>query len=349
MGSYWLIKSILNEKVASFKKEQYETKVTKTHLYLDTLIQEKQDATKTIALSISKNKSIIKILKSRKMNKEELDLNEFSNDFKRNTKFKNVWFQLIDHQGNSFQRSWIEGNESLECSRNDIKEMLKAPKVISTISVDRFDLSFKTLVPIYDSNESFIGIFETITHFNSIANKIAQEGIHPIIIANAKYKQRLTHPFSKTFAGDYYLANLNAKASLVAHLQQEGIRKYINPIEGINYYNDPKNPYIISHYEIKNQQDNQVGYVLLFYPLKLFDVSIIDEIKSKSYIYLFLAISFWVIIFYLFNSAHFKLHLFKSLERWLYFFILVFIATTWAIFYLLKYDMENEIEFYKHQ
>ena len=40
-----------------------------------------------------------------------------------------------------------------------------------TISTGRFDMTFKTMLPIYDKNKNFIGMIEMISKFNSIAQE----------------------------------------------------------------------------------------------------------------------------------------------------------------------------------
>ena len=43
-----------------------------------------------------------------------LKLDDFSKTLKKYSNFKNIWFQIIDKNGNSFYRSWAEHkNDSL--------------------------------------------------------------------------------------------------------------------------------------------------------------------------------------------------------------------------------------------
>ena len=65
--------------------------------------------------------------------------------------------------------------------------MIKEPKVMTSISTGKYDMTFKAMVPIYD-NEKFIGIFEVITHFNSIAKTLKEGNIDAIFIVDKKYK-----------------------------------------------------------------------------------------------------------------------------------------------------------------
>lgn len=48
-----------------------------------------------------------------------------------------------------------------------------------TISTGDFDMTFKTMLPIYDKNKNFIGIIEMISKFNSIAQEFKNKNIEP--------------------------------------------------------------------------------------------------------------------------------------------------------------------------
>ncbi len=57
-------------------------------------------------------------------------------------------------------------------------------------------MTFKSMVPIF-SEEKLIGIFEVITHFNSISKILEKDKVYSLILADKIYKDKLTHPFSK--------------------------------------------------------------------------------------------------------------------------------------------------------
>ena len=65
-----------------------------------------------------------------------------------NTKYKNVWIQVSDNKGISLNRSWTDKHgDDLTKVRKDIVQMIRDPKVKSTISTGIFDMAFKAMVP----------------------------------------------------------------------------------------------------------------------------------------------------------------------------------------------------------
>ena len=115
------------------------------------LIQSKKNATLAIALSLSENEKIKEIILKENYN---YDLNILSEKLKKSTDFKNVWFQIIDKEGISLYRNWTSNkNDKIKKYRLDLQEVLKKPEEKSTISVGIYDITFKSMVPLYENNE----------------------------------------------------------------------------------------------------------------------------------------------------------------------------------------------------
>ena len=162
------------------------------------LIQSKKNATLAIALSLSENEKIKEIILKENYN---YDLNILSEKLKKSTDFKNVWFQIIDKEGISLYRNWTSNkNDKIKKYRLDLQEVLKKPEEKSTISVGIYDITFKSMVPLYENNE-FIGILEVITHFNSIMNNLRDNDlVEPIILVDDAFSEQLKqNAFSKLF------------------------------------------------------------------------------------------------------------------------------------------------------
>jgi hypothetical protein len=161
-----------NKNIDKYKNEIFSDKVNKSNLYLQVLIKEKQNTTTTIGLGLANTKQIIDILKYDK--KSDINLNEYSLQLRKNTDFKNVWFQVISKEGVSIQRSWTDDkNDKIANVRSDLRKFLKDPEITNSISVGRYDMTFKSTIPVYDPDSGeFVGAIEVITHFNSIAKKL---------------------------------------------------------------------------------------------------------------------------------------------------------------------------------
>ncbi|WP_421716276.1 ATP-binding protein [Arcobacter arenosus] len=239
-----------------------------------TLISDKKNATLSIALSFIDNKEIINSILTK--NKLNLDLNKYSLELRKYTKFKNVWFQILDKEGNSFYRSWSDHKSDSLKFRPDVKKILKTKKIQTSISVGRYDMSFKSMVPILKDNE-LIGIFEVITHFNSISKMLEKQKIDSLILADKKYKNKIKYPFTKKFMGDYYIANFNAKEYLIDLVKKESIEKILE----IKDYKIINENYLVTQQVIEFENEI-IGYIILTKNLKDIDVSSIVDAKKSS-------------------------------------------------------------------
>ena len=274
--------SVLKDKVISLKEEKYLLTYQDIYSKTKILVDEKKNATLAVAIALSYDDSLVHALQGNKL--ELLELYELSLSLRNHSDFKNVWLQLIDTQGRSVFRSWIEDKgDTILGFRTDINEMLKNPKVMTTISVGKFDMTFKSIVPIYNSKK-LLGMIEVITHFNSIAENLIHKDIEPIIMADKKYKNQLTKPFTKLFIDDYYIANIDANLRYMNFIKSKGVEHFINNEK--KYHIDEENGYFITSYDLPDIEGNDMGYIILFKPLDKIDMSEVELFKEKIMFYI---------------------------------------------------------------
>jgi hypothetical protein len=208
------------------------------------MVVSKQKATLSLALTLVHTDEEL----PRFIQKKEVPQDYYKDlliEYKKYTLYKNIWIQVIDKYGTSLYRSWsLYRGDNLAKARDDIKEMIHKPKIGSSLSVGKFDLSIKAMVPIYQENR-FIGIVEVISHLNSIARQLHKNGIESVVLADKKYKKQLRYPFTRLFIDDYYVANKAAKPEYINYLKKHGVEKYLK-----------------SGYKVEN------GYFIVTYPLK---------------------------------------------------------------------------------
>ena len=264
------------------------------------LIQSKKNATLAIALSLSENEKIKEIILKENYN---YDLNILSEKLKKSTDFKNVWFQIIDKEGISLYRNWTSNkNDKIKKYRLDLQEVLKKPEEKSTISVGIYDITFKSMVPLYENNE-FIGILEVITHFNSIMNNLRDNDlVEPIILVDDAFSEQLKqNAFSKLFLKNYYVANLDVSEELLSYLKHTEIKEYLE----IENFVIKGNKLIINIPIVENKF--KLANILLFKDLSQIDISEIKEFKKNAFLYLgfsllFLCLLIFVIAYYLYSK-----------------------------------------------
>ena len=191
------------------------------------IIEKKKNATLALTITLSSNTKVLDVLNYKK---NDINLNKLSLLLREETAFKNVWFQVLDVKGISLYRSWSKKrNDKLYKVRSDLQDMIKNPKIKSTISIGKYDMTFKAMVPIFNNNK-FIGIIESITHFNSISRGLRiSDNIEPIIVVERKFTEQLRkNAFTKIFVKDHYIANLSASSETINYLERHDIDEFLN-------------------------------------------------------------------------------------------------------------------------
>lgn len=264
-----------------------------TEKFLDNKI----NTTLAIALSLVKDYELHKLMATQEYDK--FNYNDISQQIKDNTKFKNIWIQIIDKEGNSIYRSWTDKKGDNLFFRKDLKNFVEDKKVSTSISVGLYSMTIKARAPIIDEENNFLGALEIISQFNSIANDLKENKIDSVIIADKKYNEIIQLPFSKIFIDDYYVANVNVNKELITYLQRNKIEKYLK----INNY-IIENNYLISKFDLYNNKNERLGYILNFVKLNDIDIRIVESFKIQTIMIsaIVLIIMLFLFLIYLYTS-----------------------------------------------
>ncbi|MDA3907783.1 MAG: EAL domain-containing protein [Sulfurimonas sp.] len=292
---------IIINRMETLKQERY-LEVSKSAVNeLKTLIDEKKESILNISLSMAENSTLQQALLDN--NSSHLTLTAFSSRLRDNTSLKNVWFQVLTPDGSSFYRSWTEkSGDNLTEVRKDIAKMIQNPELTTSISTGKFDLTFKAMVPVY-SDGKFIGIFETLAKFNSVALKMDKKGFDTVILVDKKYKKQLTNPFSKNFISDYYVANIGAKRELTKYLKFKTAEYMIK----INkpYFLDEKNNHFISFYHLNDIEYSPMAYFMIFKDLDKINMKGIYQIRANLIgFFTIVLILFFALAYYFYIKRH---------------------------------------------
>lgn len=281
--------------------EIYDLKTSEIKNLFKDEISKKKGNTAALTYLISKDDSIIEALL-----KKDRTLINFKEDLENIQYFsdnKNLWIQITDKDGFSFYRSWTEQvGDNAAAARLDISDMIKNPREMSTISTGRFDMTFKTMLPIYDKNKNFIGMIEMISKFNSIAQEFKNKKIEPLFVLHEDYTDRFIEPFTKLFIGKNYVANLNANNEIMKKVEKFGIDKFIK-IKDYMIFGE----YFVVKDEIKDVHGGDMGYFFFFIKKDDIDTSSISEMEIN---FLFVIITLIIIsiltFLYIFNRSYVK-------------------------------------------
>jgi len=303
--------NISQKKIKLIFNEKYNIYSSKLNDEIESLIDSKKEMTLTIALSLAQETNLKKSLLEN--DSSNIDLKNFSKKLSEQTSFKNVWFHIVDKNGTSFYRSWIEKRgDSLVNVRLDVKKMLENPQIMSTISVGKFDMTFKSMVPIYDKKE-FIGIFEIITHFNSIVKNLEKNDVGAVTLVDKKYKKQLTKAFTKTFLDDYYIANLDVNEELLSYIQRKGTQSFFH--NKSDYIIDNDFGKLIIFYNINDVNGNPMATIVAFKDMKTMNVDDIEALKTNIVFYTVLTVLVLVIFGYFLVVREYSRKLNKKVKK----------------------------------
>jgi PAS domain S-box-containing protein len=238
-------------------------------------VVKKQGRTAAMTYILSQDKSVVEALVQK--DNTIVDFSETIKGIEHFGEYKNLWIQIIDNNGDSFYRSWTNNvGDSVSKIRVDVAQMLENPKPMQNVSTGRFDMTFKTILPLFNKGE-FVGMIELISHFNSIAIEMKQKGIEPVFVVDKSYTPKFFKPFTGLFIKNNYVANFNASKQLMSQMGREGIDEFLNIKEYKMF-----EKYLVTTYQIENIKDKPMGYFVLFKQLDMIDMKELQEFKLLS-------------------------------------------------------------------
>ena len=273
IGIYFIL-----EKEKNLLEKRYSDLTTNLKEKVHSLIHTKENATLSIAITLAENDKIRRAL----LNEEIYDLNELSKKLNEHTDFKNVWFHLIDKNGVSVYRSWTNDKfDKIKNIRLDLQELYKNPQVKSTISIGKYDITFKSIVPIYQNNQ-FLGVLDIVTHFNSITKALNDsDKLESLVIVEKEFtKQLKEQSFSKIFLQNYYVANVSVNKEILDYLDKQDLETMFE----LNNYLIKDNNLIINVPIIESGK--KLANFLIIKDLKTIDTLEIEQFKIHAFWYL---------------------------------------------------------------
>ena len=193
--------SIDEMKSDTYKQEEHSLRTVYTEA-----INGKYSIGLTNAINISKNYSVVSALKENDRTIAVNGLKAISQDFKENTKYKNI--KIHDSNVHSFLRAWKpkKFGDDLSSFRKTIVSVKATKKPIVAIELGRAGLVLRGLSPVVDNGE-YLGSVEFMQGLNSIVKGAKKNHDYDtVIMMKNSYLSTATSLESAPKVGEYTLA-----------------------------------------------------------------------------------------------------------------------------------------------
>lgn len=255
---------LYNANKAHLYEVALEKHYKKNHNNIESIINDRTASSITLALALSQNAKVSAVLC------DDCDLNhdsithEFENltdQLSLHTDAGKLWIQVIDNKGVSRFRSWTHKvGDSLRDVRFDIRQMLSSPGILSGMSVGRFSLTLKAMVPVKDEANSLRGMLEVITHPDSFSGHLKRaHGNDSVVLIDKRFRGQLTRAKSPLFIEGYHIGNSDFKAQNLETLKKIGADNF-TIIKPVQEFEDE----IITQYVIQDSLGRLMGYWFIF-------------------------------------------------------------------------------------
>lgn len=236
----------------------------KIHHDIENIFTDRTASSITLALALAKNAKVTALLC------EDCDLNhgniandveDLTDQLSLHTEAGKLWIQIIDNKGVSRFRSWTDkAGDSLRYVRFDVRQMLSSPSILSGMSVGRFSLTLKAMVPVKNEANNLRGMLEVITHPDSFSGQLKRtHGNDSVILIDKRFQHQLTHTKSARFVEDYHISNSDFKVQNLATLEKMGANEFTK-IVPIREFEDE----VITQYVIQDSLGRLMGYWFIF-------------------------------------------------------------------------------------
>lgn len=270
---------------------------------INRLVEDRRESAMAIALALSESQQIRDFLcKTCETDKlSPLHFKVFLEQLALHTNYSQLWIQVLDTEGVSRYRSWTpKTGDSLVEARRDVRDILRVPQIIQAISVGRFNLTFKSMVPLWDEKQALLGIVEVVSHVTPLANQLKRiHGVDSVILVDKRFRAQLTKAQTGLFVNDYHVANSGANPKYLALLEALD-EQDIGRILPERVHED----LVITQHLIKDDSGLIMGYWFTFEPIESLGFSEIEHL-NKQYLYaslILLVLILMLIALYIFKQ-----------------------------------------------
>lgn len=294
------------------EKISFNTTVSYLTREIDRAIISKKDVWLTNAMQIALNPTIILSFtqKDREMAVEML--NKYSEQFKKNTNFRNVRVHLIDVNINSYVKSWDFDSfgESLDYSPG-YKYVLSSRKPLVTMEYAPNGLMLKGLFPIMNG-DILLGIVNFEGGLNSIKRDFKANGIDFLYLINSKYLNISKSLANGTSIGEYTVSQKDVDHEFLEYAQNNIDLSNID-LSNIDLPYSIDDKYLTVHLPVLHNNGDEIGFFLVAEKIEV--ASELLRKNRKLVLTLIFVISLLIIISVLVQLSFIQVNIIKPVKQ----------------------------------
>lgn len=256
--------------------------------------QAKKDVAISNAINIAQNYYVISSLRE---NNREIAINGLKttiNDFKTNTKFKNIKIHIHDKNIFSFVRLWKpkKFGDDLKGFRKTIVEIKKTKKPLVAIEIGRAGLILRGLAPIINNGE-YLGSVEFMQGLNSIIRDGKKNSIDIVIVMKKQYMSIATQLNNRPELGNDYV---------LASKKEDLDQNFFNELQGHDISKTGRTEnYFYTSTPIKDFEGNLVAYAISGENLESVETIINNTVSALiNQVIIMVVLDFFILFFLIF-------------------------------------------------
>ena len=188
---------------------------------IQALVSEQRNVGMTLALNLAQTDTVRALFcKTCDASVQSFNLEEFKAGFQHLAEIDRTWIQVFDAQGISLMRSWtLDNGDDLKGIRPEVALFLENHKAISVLSVGKYSLTHKIIVPVFDQQREFLGGVEVILPLKSLVSRIEYLfQAKSVILIEERFRPQLTRILDGRRIGGRYIAESSVSDNLAMTL-----------------------------------------------------------------------------------------------------------------------------------
>ena len=258
------------------------------------MLEEKKRISLLVVSALAKENKIKDALLSK--NKDIINMDKLLEDMRTKKEYVNIQVEIIDSDGISFKRSWIDkSGDDLVKDDPRMAHLIKYPRVITDIRATSYGMTISSKTPVYH-NGRFLGFFGVNMHFDSFVDIFTQGGFNSIILLNEKDSNLINQDlsYSNLFINKCYVVNRNVDKYLVKVLKENDLNSFCKDWDK-DYKVNKQSDHLISKYNIQDSTGLLKSTVFIFKSLDeidLEDLEVMQQIHLTATILLVVFLGF---------------------------------------------------------